>query len=151
MQRGGRQAPALFSYWAPLKPELSAHSRRGMRNDLGTEGVCLRQQGKEARTWTETQVMRRKKMSALFHERASYRGNKTRFFMLKERGSLFKTRFLDHFVNLFIQIRAYLFAFFGLLSRFTFYVKAKACLFFFILLCTKNRLRNVMELLSFAQ
>lgn len=112
MQRGGRQAPALFSYWAPVKPELSAHSRRGMRNDLGTEGVCLRQQGKEARTWTETQVTRRKKMSALFHERASYHGNKTRFFILKEYGSLFKTRFLDHFVNLFIQIRACLFAFF---------------------------------------
>ena len=40
--------------------------------------------------------MHRKKMSALFHERAFYHGNKTRFFLLKEYSSLLKTRFYGH-------------------------------------------------------
>lgn len=69
---------------SPVKLELSGGSGRGIRNGLVTEAVCLRELGKEARTWTENQVMHRKKMSALLHERAFYRGNKTRFFLLKE-------------------------------------------------------------------
>lgn len=82
-----------------VKLELSASSWRGIRNELVTEAVHLGELGKEARTWTENQVMYRKKISALFHERAFYHGNKTRFFLLKEYSSLLKTRFYGHFVN----------------------------------------------------
>lgn len=82
-----------------MKLELSVSSGRGIRSELVTEVVHLRELGKEARTWTENQVMHRKKMSALFHERAFYHGNKTRFFLLKEYSSLLKTRFYGHFVN----------------------------------------------------
>lgn len=65
----------------------------------GTRPEPEEELGKEARTWPETQVMHRKKTSALFPEWAFYHRNKTRFFLLKERSALLKTRFYGHFVN----------------------------------------------------
>lgn len=46
---------------SPVKLELWGGSGRGMRKELVTEGVCLGELGKEAGTWTENQVMHRKK------------------------------------------------------------------------------------------
>lgn len=76
--------------WPPVLEERDRSQKRS--------SVC-EELGKEARTWPETQVMHRKKTSALFPEWAFYHQNKTRFFLLKARSALLKTRFYGHFVN----------------------------------------------------
>lgn len=71
----------------------------GNEERAGDWSRVSRQLGKEAGTWTETQVMHGKKTSALSSERAFYHGNKTWFFLLKDCSILLKTRFYTYFVN----------------------------------------------------